>query len=398
MADIKNYLSEKEKRERNQNHYKEKIRRHKLTTIYRIMLVIAAVLAVIALIVVQYNRHIYTGYDIVSSVERETSTEAIDIPLKDAVLTYSKDGAHCTNQSGVVTWNQTYEFQYIEVATNQDVAAIGNYNGREIYVSNAQKQLGTITTNMPIRDITVSAGGNVTAVLADTDITWLNTYNAAGEMIYSGQTHMYNSGYPAAVSLSPNGELLMVSYVYVDAGMLKTNVAFYNFGPVGANQSDYIVGVYTYSDMLVPEVQFMNNDTAFAVGDNRLMIYKGSQTPVSEAEYMYDREVQSVHHNENYIGLVFLADGEEYRYEMDVYNTAGQKVGTYGFDLEYTSIFFEKDSFTAYNETECLIKNFDGVEKYRGFFSKTVNVMMPTKTPYKYILVTNESIDTIQLK
>lgn len=397
MADMKSYLKEKEKREQKQSNYKEKIRKHKLTSVYRALLVVAALAAVIVLIMVQYKRHVYTGYDIVSSVERETSSEATDMRLGDAIFTYSKDGAHCTDEKGVVSWNQTYEIQDIKVSTNHDAVAIGNYNGRDIYVSNTQKQLGTITTTMPIREISVATTGYVTAVLADTEVTWINTYSPEGELIYSGQTHMHNSGYPAAIGLSPNGELLAVSYIYVDAGTLKTNVAFYNFGPVGDNQSDYLVGGYTYTDLLVPKVGFLNDEVAYAVGDSRLMIYKGGQKPVLEAEYLYEEEIQAVFSNNNYVGLVFLSDKES-RYKLEVYNASAKKVGTYYFDIEYSDIFFEKDCFVIYNETECIINTYAGMEKYNGNFTKSVNVMIPTKTAYKYILVTDTTIDTVQLK
>lgn len=398
MADIRNYLREKEQREQNQSNYKDKIMRHKLTTIYRILLVAAVLAAIVALVYLQYKRHVYTGYDVVDSVLRDKGADARDVRLKNAVLTYSKDGAHCTNGKGDVVWNQTYEIQDIKLATCQDVAAIGNYNGRSIYLGNTEKQLGEITTTMPIRNLAVSATGNVTAVLADTDVTWINTYNSAGENIYSGQTHMHNSGYPAAISLSPNGELLAASYVYVDAGIVKTNVAFYNFGPVGANNSDYMVSGYTYSDLLVPMVQFMDNETMFAVGDGRLMIYKGDQIPASEMEYLFDEEVQSVFYSDKYVGLVFLSENSESRYRMDVYNTKADKVGSYYFDIEYNDIFFGQDIFTAYNETECLVMTLEGTEKFNGHFSKTVDLMIPTGSAYKYLLVTENTIDTIQLK
>lgn len=398
MTNITSYLKEKEKREQNQSNYKDKIRKHKLTSVYRVLLVAAIFAAVIVLIMIQNKRHIYTGYDIVSSVARETSSEAVDIRLQNAILTYSKDGAHCTDMKGNVTWNQTYEIQDMKIATNKDVVAIGNYNGRDIYVSNTEKQMGTITTTMPIRDITVSATGYVTVIMADTDITWINTYSPEGELVREGETHMYNSGYPGVVSLSPNGELLAVSYVYVDAGTLKTNVSFYNFGAVGLNQSDFFVGVYTYTDMLVPEIRFMDDETVFAVGDSRLMFYKGGQKPVLEAEHMLQEEVQAVFSGDKYVGLVFISDDVESRYRMDVYNTSAQKVGSYNLNIEYTDIFFGQDNFVAYNETECVIMTLDGVEKYNGYFSKSVNVMIPVGNSYKYVLVTDDSIDTIQLK
>lgn len=398
MADIKSYLKEKERREQSQNTYKDKIKRHKLTTMYRLLLVLAVLIAVVALIFVQFKRHIYTGYDTVTSIAREKSQEAVDIRLGNAILTYSKDGAHCTDVKGNVTWNQTYEMQDIKIATCQNAVAIGNYNGRSIYVGNSSEQLGQINTTMPIRNIAVAGNGNVTAVLADTEVTWINTYNPQGEILYTGQTHMYNSGYPIAINLSPNGELLGVSYVYVDAGVVKTNIAFYNFGPVGANQSDYVVGTYIYTDLLVPQIQFMDNETVFAVGDSRLMIYKGGQKPVLAGEYLYTQEIQSVFYSDKYIGLVFLSDDMDNRYKLKVYDANAHEVGSYYFDIEYNDIFFTQDNFVIYNETECVIMTFDGVEKYNGTFAKAVNQVIPVGTSYKYLLVTDDSIDTIQLK
>lgn len=397
MADIKNYLKEKEKRERSQVNYKEKIKKHRLTSMYRVMLMVAVFVAIVVLVYVQYERHVYTGYDTVDSVQRDKAADAKEMRLGDSVLTYSKDGAHCTDAKGNVTWNQTYEMQDIVLAVQKDMVAIGNYNGRSIYLGNAEEELGEISTAMPIRDLTVSEAGYVTAVLADAEVTWVNTYNSAGENIYSGQAHMDNSGYPVAVSLSPNGELLAVSYVYLDAGKLKTNVAFYNFGPVGANQNDYMMNVHIYHDLLVPMLRFMDNETAFAVGDGRLMFYKGAQKPISAREILFEQEVQSVFYNEEYVGLVFLSDDAQSKYRMDVYNVETQEVGSYYFDIEYNDIFFDQDMFVVYNETECLIMTFAGVEKYNGNFSKTVNLMLPTRSAYKYLLVTENSIDTIQL-
>lgn len=398
MADIKNYLREREKREQGRDGYKSKIRKYRLTSVYRVLLGLVALLAVILLVYVQYRRHIYTDYDIVGSVLREKASDALDIRLKDTILTYSKDGAHCTDGDGEVIWNQTYEIQDVQVATCGGMVALGNYNGRNIYLGSTKEQLGSITTTMPIKDLAVAENGNVTAILSDSDVTWISTYNVKGENIYNGQTHIENSGYPVEISLSPNGELLAVSYVYIDAGVLKTNVAFYNFGPVGSNQSDYVVGVQIYQDMLVPVIQFMNNDTAFAVGDSRLMFYKGDQKPVSAGEYLYDREIQSVFYNDEYVGVVFRSNKAESKYEIRIYNTNAEFVGEYYFNMEYNDILFEEKAFIIYNETECMITTFDGTEKYNGTFSKAVNLMLPTGGAYKYVLVTDNTIDTIQLK
>jgi len=51
-----------------------------------------------------------------------------------------------------------------------------------------------------------------------------------------------------------------------------------------------------------------------------------------------------------------------------------------------------------YNESECQIFTTEGVEKYRGNFGKSVRLMLPAGGSYKYYLVTDNTIDTIQLK
>ena len=235
-------------------------------------------------------------------------------------------------------------------------------------------------------------------ILFDSDVAWIMTYEADGTNSYPGQAHMTDGGYPVSVSLSPDGELLAISYLYVDAGVVKSNVTFYNFGPVGENQSDYMVSAYSYSDLVVPKVQFMNNDTAFAVGDSRLMIYSGTQKPVTAGEYLYDDEIQSIFYSDKYVGLVFLSDQAETKYRMDVYNTSAAKVGSYYFDVDYTDIFFGDDDMVIYNESECQIFTTDGVEKYHGSFGKSARLLLPAGGSYKYYLVTDSTIDTIQLK
>ena len=47
MADIRNFMKEKEKREQKQSDYMKKIRQHKLTSMYRLLLIAIAAIALI---------------------------------------------------------------------------------------------------------------------------------------------------------------------------------------------------------------------------------------------------------------------------------------------------------------------------------------------------------------
>lgn len=398
MADIRSFKQGREKREKGQADYQQKIRRYRLSHIYRISLVAAALIALAVLVVLQYKNHIYTSYEVVGTVDAAVVKGTRHMPLGNNILTYSNDGAHCTDARGNILWNQTYEMQDLIIATSGDVVAIGDYNGREVYILNQEKKLGEVNTTMPIRGIAVSQSGRVAVAVADTRITSINIYDADGTWRFEIKTTMNQSGYPIAFSLSPNGELLGLSCIYVDSGVIKSRVAFYNFGTVGEGKSDYYVNGYTYPDTVIPTIRFMNNGMAYALGDDRLVFYSGTQIPEAAGTYLYEEEVQSVYSDENYVGVLFRNSSTEEQHLLQVYRSTGDRVGEYLFNLDFEHLFFGQDNFVAYNEQECLIRTFGGVDKYQGEFAKAARVMIPQGNSYRYLILTNDSIDIIQLK
>ena len=403
MAKITYFDEESDKRREAKERQRQSDReyeRRKTFRWIRILVVLVILVGIVSYLYVRYRGKIYVGYDVVASVDRVKVDGAKDVKLGNSILTYSRDGAHSVDGKGIMTWNQSFEIQDIVLTTCQNVSAICGYNGHEIFVQSAESQMGKIETNLPIKNVTVSTTGRVTALLEDSNVMWMNTYDTNGTAVlkYEGQFHMSQSGYPAALSLSPNGDLLAVSFIFVEEGSIVSNIAVYNYGPVGDNQSDQLVSTFTYRDMIVPEIHFMNNSAAFAVADNRLMFYSGSQVPATKKEHILDREVKAVYYDQNYVGLVFTSDRAEAKYVLRIYNTSGENVAERYFDMDYLGVFFENGTYTIYNGTDCVIYTMAGVCKYEGKFDKNISLMIPTETPYRYRVVTDTSIDTIQLK
>lgn len=397
MADVKNYLKEKEKRERREISYEEKIHKHKLSSVYRFLLLAVLGITVGIIIYVWYDGRVYEGYEVLSAQTKSRASAAVEKRLGKGLLTYSKDGAHFTDSSGEAKWNQTFQMQNPIIATCQDVVSIADYRGRKIYVYNAAEKLGEIDTTLPILSMCVAANGVTAAVLDDTDVTWIRTYGTDGTVLVDFKTSMKNYGYPFSVALSPDAILCAVSYMYMDMGTMKSSVAFYNFGEVGKNQVDNFVGGYDHAETLVPYVQFMNRNTAFAVGDDRLVFYQGNQKPENIANVLFSDKLQEVYYSEKYVGLVFLHGVEEGR-RLDIYDTTGVKVASHDFTMEYTDILFDGDNYIIYNEKELYIATVDGKEKYNGTFTETVSMLIPTGKAYCYMLVTQDGVKVIRLR
>ena len=400
MPSIREHLKRngEEKESKPRISYREKIKSHKFTIFYRMTLIMILIAAVTAGVYVQWKNRIYTENTIVSSIETTITPDKKLMPLAGYLLSYSKDGASCMDAKGNAVWNETYEMQNPIIDMCQNVVAIGDYNGRNIYIMNTSGSMGNITTTKPVRDFSVAANGVIAVVLDDKEVTLIYLYDAQGNELVHFRTTMSESGYPVSVSISPNGQLLCVSYLYVDSGQMKSSVAFYNFGAVGQNSTDNYVSGYDYLDTVVPFTRFLDNKTAIAVSDDRIMFYSGAQKPVSIAENLVSDDIQSVYYGEEYIGLVFNSTESSNRYRMDVYNKAGQLVQTIEFDIEYTDIVFHNDQIIIYNETICFIYNSNGVQKYAGNFDKSALTLIPLSSGYRYMVVTPDSIDTIELK
>ena len=403
MSNVRDYLKEREKRlgVSQPVNYKDKIKSHKLTILYRAALVIVLIAAVAVFLVVQWKIKVFSESVVVSSTPVTIVQGAMVENLGGNILLYSKDGASCIDAKGNALWNQTFEMQEPMLSVCNNVAAIGDYNGRTVYVVSSTGQLGTVNTNLPIRKICVSQSGVVAAVLDDAEVTRILLYNGnenTDTSIVDIKATMDKSGYPMSLSLSPNGKLLAISYLHVNSGEMKSSVAFFNFGEVGKNESDNYVSGYDYPDTVIPYVQFMNNSAAFAVSDDRIVFFEGGEKPANKATALLNEEVQGIYYNEDYVGLVFHNQTGESAYRLDVYNTAGTKIHSQLFDMEYTDIIFSRDQVIIYNDMDCKICNMSGVDKFTGTFEKPSSLLVPTSSNYKYVSVTSNSVDVIELK
>ena len=400
MINVRTYLQKKAERkagEAQSRDFGALIQKHRLAVFGRTLFVIFVFALLGTLVYVQLKNQVYTSYVILSSIARQQYDSSVCLSYGNGFLSYSGDGISYTDAKGNAVWNQAYEMQEPMVRVAGSKVAVADYNGHIIYSISQDGNYIEIDTNLPIREIAVSESGMVAAVLEDTGITWIYLYSSMGETIAYIRTTMQNSGYPSALALSPDGTLLAVSYLTVDNGTAKSSVAFYNFSSVGQNYVDNFVSGSDYADAVIPLLAFLNNDTSFAVADNRLVIYCCGQRPKSVADVLLNEEIQSVFYNESHIGLVFLDTTGNGKYRLDVYNTSGLVETSLYFDMYYKDIIFRKDNIIIYNETQCLLANMNGVERFNGDFQTPYLLFAPIRGN-RYLAVSQESIDIIEMR
>lgn len=398
MAEIRDFASRRPVT--NQKNYNKKINQHKFFKASRMgsfLLIIACI--VIAVIIWQSNR-VYSEYVVKTEAEISVAGSAECLLLGDSIFSYSMDGASCTNVDGEQVWNQMYHMQKPIIDICQNVVAIGDYNGNNVYVMDDTSILGSFSTGLPIKEICVSANGYVVAVLEDTDITWIYLYDTKGEELAHYKTTMEVSGYPLGIDLSDDATLVAISYLFMDKDAFSTNVGFYNFGEVGSNYQNNLVSGYSYNTYgkVIPTIKFTNAAESYAIGTDAIISYASDQIPKQSAATLLEDEIVSVFFGKTNVGLVFFDDTSEHVYRLEIYDVDGTQECVHSFDMIYKEIILEDDRFTIYNEEGCQIYSMRNVLKFETTFEEPVVRFRMDEGKTSGILVTSNKVYTITLK
>ena len=363
----------------------------------KIAVALACIAVLVGLVAAQYISRTFNTYRVVRETEVILEEGCKTTKMANNLLLYNKDGIRCMDAKGKTIWDVTYQIQEPCISIDGEKVAVAGYGEHLIYVMDESGKIGEIDTNLPIRNLCVANAGYVGAVLDDNDVYWIYIYDVKGNEITRARTSMEQSGYPIDIELSANGKLLGVSYLYLDAGTVKNNVAFYNLGEVGQNYTDQYMSGYIYQE-IVPELHYMNENTAMAISSGRLMVYTGSEKPTESKGVILNDTAQAIYWGDENAILIYNGAADQGRYLMQVYDLSGELVLEKGFNMEYTDIQSQNGIITIYNSDEVLVMTLDGRERYNGNLGGNIRKMVSTTTKYKYLVLFENTFKVIELE
>ena len=369
--------------------YHKKIWRHRVSVILKYAVVAAVVLLVIFGIRYYMNNRTFTGYSIASTTERSDTLTTKYAPFGDKILKYSRDGVSYTDDTNSLLFSITYTMQDPILALSQKAGAVADKNGSQIYIFDQEKQMGQITTLLPIKHIAVSNQGVVAVLMEESKSSKLEIYSADGTMIGDGIFDLEDAGYPMNLSISSDGTKIAIAFAQISGSKFNSSVAVYNFDNVGENYVDHLVFAKNYTDYMIPELHYFDASTLVAVGDGILGFYQGSQIPEIVNEVTIENEIKSVFYGENMVGLVFeTVEGKM----LTLYDAKGNLVTQIPFTMDYDNIRIADNRVLIYNDTEMGLYSFSGKECFRHTFETSMVDIFTTKSRSKYLFIyTNET-------
>lgn len=375
--------------------YRRQLSMHKIAAMKKTAFTVAVVAAVAVGVVFFIEKRSYRTYDIIQTSEQEDIVSTKYEVMSGKILRYSPDGAALVNSEMDAYWSTLYEMQNPVADIRGDWAVIADVDGTSMEIFDKDGEVGSVTTSYSIVKARISSNGLVAAILDGGDSTWINYYDSDGSLIAENQTHVEDPGYPMDVAVSDNGEIMMVTYQFIDGSDTTSYVAFYNFGDVGQNEDDRIVSGYTYEGVVIPEIRYFDTEQSVALREDGFTVYKGRQIPKESATEKVDKEIVSTFCDDDTIGMVFKNGNKDKQYTMKVYSVNGNLRFTKDFNIPYTTIKISGGNILLYNDSQICVMNSRGVEKYSGTVDGSINNFIKIGWN-RYLLVLDSGVNVIK--
>ena len=224
----------------------------------------------------------------------------------------------------------------------------------------------------------------VAALQEDSKASYIYFYKKDGSSLdINVKSLLSGDGYPVDLSLSPNGTQLITSYMYLDQGILKCKIVFYNFG-LGKNDPRRVVGIFFPQDLddaMAGRVRFLDESHAVIFTNKGIQLFstRVETSPESVTQIPITEEIRSIAYTEDHMGVVTdNVEGQD-PYRLKIYDKEGGLV-------------------LLYNDSSCKVFNMTGTEKYNGTFDFTVNKVSAGRFPGTLLVMGPQMMMEIKLQ
>lgn len=343
------------------------------------------------------THHTFGGYFTTSTAEFDNSSNNSYMKFEDKILKYSRDGAVLLEEDGGQVWNQPYQMSDPVAVKNGESVVVADQGGNLIEIFGEEGVKGEIQTGLPIEKVAVSNQGITAAILSNDTSAKIICYDTAGNVLVEDQVSVAETGYPISVALSEDGCTLMVSYLLTENSGISSRLVYYDFSENTENQAEKAVAEHMVEDSVVPETFFMNDGISAAAGEGRLLIFSNNSAPDAAHDIKLDKEIHSVAHSGEYIGLVLENTEGKLPYELRVYNKDGKSVGSLNFKGDFSRMTLEGETVVLDAGTSCKLISVKGICMYDGALDEGAVSILPVRGLFKYAVMKNDGIQIIRL-
>ena len=385
--------------ETNYEELEQKIRTHRMNTIKRVVKLFLLLFGIICAIQLIYAVRSFDNYEIRTGIERKTGSNTKFSEYLGYILEYSNDGISCMNENGTLIWNQSFEMANPVLESCEEYLIVYDFGGTEIYLLTEGGLKYSMETACAIQTVSLAKQGTFAVLMKENTQSQVKLFDKEGKELANGKFYSNKGGFPVDIALSKDGKKLAVDMIDISKGMVNTTVSFYNFDTVGQNQIDNNVGVYTFENLLIPEMEYISDSRLIGFGTGKIVVFEGAQKPELKKEIPVKEEIISYFYNDKHIGMVYDNIEVENSRHIKVIDMNGSTVMENDTAILYDNIeFLSNNEICVNSKTECEIFTMHSIKKFAYTFDKELYKVIAGENGQSYTFIFKETIEEVRLK
>jgi hypothetical protein len=377
----------------------EKIQAHRR----RIFKAVVGIIGFLAVVVIGLELWMavrsYDSYEVTNSFDRTDSDASHYLAFCGNILKYSNDGVVYTDTDNELIWNQAFEITTPKVAICESYLAVYDRGGSSIYIMNEDGPQKQLEMTMPIETVCVAQQGTVAVLMKDGTTSYVKLYDRKGNELANGEFYADKGGIPIDIALSYDAQKLAVDMLSVMDGNVKSTITFYNFGSVGQNEINNNVGMYSYADTLIPEIEYLSDERMIAVADNEIILFSGAQKPEVDSQIYLSGDLESIVYDEKYIAVVTKNPGSEVSHHLAIYDMKAKLMMENDTTLEYTQIeFLDNHELCLTNDYSCELYTGHGILRFHYTFDTEIHKIISQGIGANYLFILDGRTEEVRLQ
>lgn len=340
-------------------------------------------------------------------VKRDLSDRRIFSVYENDLIQCSPDGIKRISQDGEEIWNQTYSMNAPKLIINEPYLAVGEKDGKKIYVLNDKGLVYEKTTEEPIVYFSINSKGFLSVIGETKDGHRIKVYDGMGnDLGIDRNTYIEDSGYPLSAIVSEDARYMPISYLNPDPKGLKSNLIFLDLGEDGILKEDLIEFAIEKEETIIPGMYYLKNNTLVVFGDDRILWIDENKEIKEEILTNHIKSIPwNIEDKRNLSSYFVLALAEELpgkqgenKGSVVFYNMEGEKKNTFDANGDITYLYGDDNMvIVGVNRT------FYGVDKkgkeiFEYTALKDVKEIIPLKNGKKVALISKDTVDLMEIK
>ncbi|WP_010169214.1 DUF5711 family protein [Candidatus Epulonipiscium viviparus] len=210
-----------------------------------------------------------------STIYQFNPTQMEKVILNENQAIYiSKDGIRAFSKDGAEVWSNTLSFNDIIIRKNFPYFALSEPNGNKIIVFSTKGKLYELIFKNKIANFSINTNGEVAVIEVVDGGHIVSAYSQTGrDLGVSSGSFTSNGDYPMVAVVSPDGEYIIVSSLYLNGPTLESTI-----GAISVHKPKEVVTNPMFyankeSKNLVYNIEFISENIFASIGDKFLTFY-----------------------------------------------------------------------------------------------------------------------------